>query len=105
LESYLYVAGATGRHVTLAGGSSHSAAALSGARIGRSRVAHAMRYAALKSAGIPMNTAPQPLVTVVTPMYNNVQYVKECIQSDGSQTYRDCHYVMVNNCSTDGSAD
>jgi glycosyltransferase involved in cell wall biosynthesis len=64
-----------------------------------------MRYAALKSAGIPMNTDPQPLVTVVTPMYNNVQYVKECIESVRSQTYRNWHYVIVNNCSTDGSAD
>jgi len=52
-----------------------------------------------------MNTDSQPLVTVVTPMYNNVQYVKECIESVRSQTYRNWHYVIVNNCSTDGSAD
>jgi glycosyltransferase involved in cell wall biosynthesis len=52
-----------------------------------------------------MNTDSQPLVTVVTPMYNNVQYVKECIDSVLAQTYQNWRYVIVNNCSTDGSAE
>jgi glycosyltransferase involved in cell wall biosynthesis len=52
-----------------------------------------------------MNTELQPLVSVVTPMYNNVQYVKECIASVRAQSYRNWHYVILNNCSTDGSAD
>jgi glycosyltransferase involved in cell wall biosynthesis len=52
-----------------------------------------------------MNTESQPLVGVVTPMYNNVQYVRQCIESVLSQTYSNWQYVIVNNCSTDGSAD
>jgi glycosyltransferase involved in cell wall biosynthesis len=68
-------------------------------------LASAVRYAALKLAGTPMNTDPQPLVGIVTPMYNNVQYVKECIESILSQTYQNWQYIIVNNCSTDGSAD
>jgi cellulose synthase/poly-beta-1,6-N-acetylglucosamine synthase-like glycosyltransferase len=76
-----------------------------GPRAGRSRLASAVRYAALKLAGTPMNTDPQPLVGIVTPMYNNVQYVKECIESILSQTYQNWQYIIVNNCSTDGSAD
>jgi glycosyltransferase involved in cell wall biosynthesis len=52
-----------------------------------------------------MKPDSQPLVTVVMPMYNNVQYVKQCIESVRAQTYPHWHYVIVNNCSSDGSAD
>lgn len=47
----------------------------------------------------------RPLVSVVTPMYNNVEYVGECIKSVLAQTYEHWDYVIVNNCSTDGSAE
>jgi glycosyltransferase involved in cell wall biosynthesis len=36
-------------------------------------------------------------------MYNNVEYVAECIESVRAQTYEHWDYVIVNNCSTDGS--
>jgi Glycosyl hydrolase family 9/Glycosyl transferase family 2 len=38
-------------------------------------------------------------------MYNNVEYVAECIESVRAQTYEHWDYVSVNNCSTDGSAE
>jgi glycosyltransferase involved in cell wall biosynthesis len=38
-------------------------------------------------------------------MYNNVEYVAECIESVRAQTYEHWEYVIVNNCSTDGSAE
>ena len=47
----------------------------------------------------------EPLVSVVTPLYNNCDTLTECIQSVRAQTHQNWHYVIVNNCSTDGSAD
>lgn len=52
-----------------------------------------------------MSGQSTPLVSIVTPMYNNVEYVAECIKSVRAQTYEHWDYVIVNNCSTDGSAE
>jgi glycosyltransferase involved in cell wall biosynthesis len=52
-----------------------------------------------------MSSEFQPLVSIVTPMYNNAEYLAECIDSIRSQTYQHWDYVIVNNCSTDGSAE
>jgi glycosyltransferase involved in cell wall biosynthesis len=46
---------------------------------------------------------PLPFVSVVTPFYDTVEYLDECIQSVLSQTYKNFEYVLVNNRSTDGS--
>jgi glycosyltransferase involved in cell wall biosynthesis len=43
----------------------------------------------------------QPLVSVVTPVYNGEKYLDECIESVQAQTYQNLEYVIVNNCSTD----
>jgi glycosyltransferase involved in cell wall biosynthesis len=45
----------------------------------------------------------QPLVSVVTPVYNTEKYLSECIESILAQTYENWEYVIVNNCSTDRS--
>lgn len=42
-----------------------------------------------------------PLVTVITPVYNGVAYLQECIESVLAQTYEHFEYVIVDNCSTD----
>lgn len=52
-----------------------------------------------------MNTASQPLVSIVTPVYNGAQYLSECIESVLVQTYPYWEYIIVDNCSTDGSAE
>jgi glycosyltransferase involved in cell wall biosynthesis len=45
----------------------------------------------------------QPLVSVVTPFHNTAPYLAECIQSVLDQRYSPLEYVLLNNCSSDGS--
>ena len=47
----------------------------------------------------------QPLVSVVTPVYNGEKYLSACIESVLAQTYENWEYVIVNNCSKDSSLD
>ncbi len=46
-----------------------------------------------------------PLVSIVTPVYNNADDLPECIESVLAQTYQNWDYTIVNNCSTDGSGE
>jgi glycosyltransferase involved in cell wall biosynthesis len=50
-----------------------------------------------------MTQAEEPFVSVVTPFYNTELYLDQCIRSVLGQSYRNFEYVLVNNCSTDGS--
>jgi glycosyltransferase involved in cell wall biosynthesis len=52
-----------------------------------------------------MSLASGPLVSVITPVYNNAEHIQECIESVLRQTYQNWEYTIVNNCSTDGSAE
>jgi len=45
----------------------------------------------------------QPLVSIVTPVYNGEKYLAECIESVLAQTYCNWDYTIINNCSTDRS--
>jgi glycosyltransferase involved in cell wall biosynthesis len=45
-----------------------------------------------------------PLVSFVTPFYNTERYLGECIESVLRQTYGNWEYVLLDNCSTDESA-
>lgn len=45
----------------------------------------------------------EPLVSVVTPVYNGEAFLKDCIESVVAQTYENFEYTLVNNCSTDRS--
>jgi len=48
-----------------------------------------------------MDYKSQPLVSVVTPAYNEEEHLAECIESILAQTYQNWDYTIVNNCSTD----
>jgi glycosyltransferase involved in cell wall biosynthesis len=50
-----------------------------------------------------MSDHQQPLVSVLTPVYNGEAYLAECIESVLKQTYQRFEYIIVNNCSTDNS--
>jgi glycosyltransferase involved in cell wall biosynthesis len=45
----------------------------------------------------------EPFVSIVTPFYNTHEFLGGCIESVLKQQYRNWEYVLVNNCSTDGS--
>jgi len=47
----------------------------------------------------------EPLVSVITPVYNGERYLAECIESVLAQSYARWEYVIVNNRSTDRSGD
>ncbi len=50
-----------------------------------------------------MNKPFEPLVTVLTPVYNGERYLAECIDSVLAQSYQNWEYVIVNNCSQDST--
>src|SRR4026208_2000917 len=45
----------------------------------------------------------EPLVSVVTPVYNGEEFLAACIESVLKQTYKNFEYIIVNNCSKDRS--
>ena len=44
-----------------------------------------------------MMAMQEPLVSVVTPVYNGERYLRECIESVLAQTYEHWDYTIINN--------
>ena len=49
--------------------------------------------------------ATQPLLSIVTPLYNEAEHLPQCIESVLAQTYQNWDYTIVNNRSTDASGE
>jgi glycosyltransferase involved in cell wall biosynthesis len=48
---------------------------------------------------------PRPLVSIVTPFFNEESYLEECIRSVLGQSWTDFEYILVDNHSTDASGE
>lgn len=46
-----------------------------------------------------------PLVSIITPVYNGVQFLDDTIQSVLNQTYKNIEYIVIDGGSTDGTLD
>jgi glycosyltransferase involved in cell wall biosynthesis len=62
----------------------------------------------LRPEGSPFGVQPttataQPLVAIVTPVYNSEAYLKATMQSVQKQTYSNIVHVVLDNCSTDST--
>ena len=45
------------------------------------------------------------MVTVIVPVYNTERYLDQCLKSIAEQTYEDLEIILINDGSTDGSAE
>lgn len=57
---------------------------------------------------IEQNHSPNndvPLLSVIIPLYNKAPYVRKAVESVVAQTFVDWELIVVDDCSTDGSAD
>lgn len=50
-----------------------------------------------------LDVLPEPLVSVIVPVYNVEEYLRECLDSIINQTYTNLEIIIVNDCSLDNS--
>ncbi len=46
-----------------------------------------------------------PAISVIVPMYNAEKFIGQCLQTVVNQTFNDFELIVVDDCSTDRSAD
>jgi glycosyltransferase involved in cell wall biosynthesis len=54
---------------------------------------------------MPEKVTEQPLVTVVTLMYNTGKYITDTLDSIKNQTYKNIQHIIIDDCSKDDSVD
>ena len=45
----------------------------------------------------------QPLVSIIIPIYNVQQYIERCAKSLFNQSYPNCEFIFINDCTPDNS--
>ena len=45
-----------------------------------------------------------PLISILIPSYNHQNFIEQCIKSVLAQTYENFELIVVDDCSTDGTA-
>lgn len=46
-----------------------------------------------------------PAISILTPVWNGLPYLKECVESSLSQEFQDWEMIVADNCSTDGTTE
>ncbi len=46
-----------------------------------------------------------PIVSIVMAVYNSMPYLPAAVESILNQTFKDFEFIIINDCSTDGSAE
>jgi glycosyltransferase involved in cell wall biosynthesis len=52
---------------------------------------------------LKVSTAGQPLVSIITVVFNSDKYIEKTINSVLNQTYNNCEYIIIDGCSIDGT--
>ena len=42
-------------------------------------------------------------ITVITPTFNQAEYIRDTIESVVNQSYQEIEYIIIDNCSEDGT--
>lgn len=57
------------------------------------------------ASGVPSPTRPGPLISVVTPSFNQASFIEEALRSVRLQSYKNHEHLVIDGMSTDGTVD
>lgn len=59
----------------------------------------------MKTSELQLSSSMNPKISVIVPIYNTANFLNQCVESIIKQTYENLEIILVNDCSTDDSAD